>query len=143
MKKIQVGDTFALVDDEDYDLLTAKGWTWHERDGYAVTKVKQNGRRRQYSMHRYVMQENNPYVIIDHKDRNRMNNQKANLIRSNQKENSNNRCTNVFIEAFGEKKTLAQWCDDDRCAVSYQILRYRIQTGVPPELAILANKGEL
>ena len=145
MKKYPVGDNddFALVDDEDYDLLKAKGWKWYERDGYCVTKVTIGGRRKQYSMHRYLMKETDPFIIIDHIDNDRMNNQRSNLRRYTPKENANNTVANVHIEAFGETKTVAMWVDDDRCSVNYDILQKRFKGGVPPELAILAEKGEI
>ena len=145
MKRFPVGDTYALVDDEDYDMLKALAFSWYEREGYAVTKVADAGRarRRQLSMHRVVTRENNPVVVIDHIDGNRLNNQKANLRRFTLKENANNRIDNRKIFAFGETKTVSEWVDDPRCSVDYEMLQKRFKAGVPPELAILALKGEI
>lgn len=145
MKRFPVGETYALVDDEDYDMLKALAFSWYEREGYAVTKIADAGgaRRRQLSMHRIVMEENNPNVVIDHIDGNRLNNQKANLRRFTLKENANNRIDNQRVYAFGETKTIAEWVEDSRCSVDYETLQKRFKSGVPPELAILALKGEI
>jgi len=145
MKKYPVdeGQQFALVDDADYDLLRAKRWKWYERDGYCVTKVTELGKRKQYSMHRYLMRETDPLVIIDHINNNRMDNQRSNLRRFTPKQNANNTVANVHIEAFGESKTIALWVDDERCSVNYDILQKRLKNQIPAELAILAEKGEI
>lgn len=45
------------------------------------------------------------------------------------KEQNNNTRQNVFIEAFGERKTLAAWASDQRCVVKYETLRYRVKSG--------------
>jgi hypothetical protein len=42
----------------------------------------------------------------------------------------------TLVEAFGEKKTVAQWVADPRCAVKEQALRNRLNEGMPPEQAI-------
>lgn len=142
MRKIPVGDTdFALVDDEDYDLLNA--FNWNYRDGYAETRAVIMGKRRHLAMHRMVINENNPWVLVDHADNNRLNNQKGNLRRFTPKENSNNTVANVRVEAWGEEKTIAEWCDDERCSVNYNVLQKRIKGGMPVELSILAEEGEI
>jgi hypothetical protein len=38
----------------------------------------------------------------------------------------NNKMTNRFVEAFGERKTLAEWSRDQRCQVNYDILSDRV-----------------
>lgn len=40
--------------------------------------------------------------------------------------NGNNRRNNVMLTAFGEIKTMSQWSDDPRCAVSYATLKERV-----------------
>ena len=89
-------------------------------------------------MHRYIMNEKDPEVIIDHKNRDRLDNRRTNLRRYNLIQNANNRTDNVFIEAFGEKKTISQWSRDSRCRVSYDRLRRRLENGIPAWAAILA-----
>lgn len=54
-----------------------------------------------------------------------------------QKEQCNNRRSNRFITAFGETKTLAQWCEDERCSTNcHDTIAYRIRKGWSPEDAI-------
>lgn len=47
-----------------------------------------------------------------------------------------NKRSNLWIEAFGEKKLLIDWSKDPRCAVGYVTLHRRISKGVPAEIAI-------
>ena len=50
--------------------------------------------------------------------------------------NANNKRTTVVIEAFGEKKAIAEWLQDERCKVKAKLLQERIRTGWHGELAI-------
>lgn len=53
------------------------------------------------------------------------------------RENQNNKRTNVCVRAFGETKTIAEWSRDDRCKVSQAALRQRLRRmGWDPEEAI-------
>lgn len=124
---------YAKVDNEDYRELVRH--SWYYKDGYAITKIN----RRETRMHRYIMNEKDPEVIIDHKNRDRLDNRRTNLRRYNLIQNANNRTDNVFIEAFGEKKTISQWSRDSRCRVSYDRLRRRLENGIPAWAAILAG----
>ena len=80
MKQIPIkGGYFALVDDEDFEVLSR--FSWHlGTDGYAVANV---------SMHRLV---HNPPKgkWVDHKDGHRLNNTRGNLRLCTSKENSKN-----------------------------------------------------
>lgn len=52
-------------------------------------------------------------------------------------QNHRNTRVNRIIEAFGEKKCLAEWIDDPRCVVNYMTLFNRVHThGWPAEEAI-------
>lgn len=92
MKKIalrgELGrDKFVLVDDEDYEILTT--FRWHFRDGYAETCVSFGKLKKAYLMHRVI------YLYfgkdeIDHRDRNRLNNQKYNLRQATHSQNQHN-----------------------------------------------------
>ena len=48
----------------------------------------------------------------------------------------NNTRANHWIEAFGERHTIAQWAKDERCKVQRRRLSRRIANGWSPELAI-------
>src|ERR1700722_16643995 len=52
------------------------------------------------------------------------------------KDQANNTRKNVFVVAFGEKKSIARWSIDKRCKVDYGTLRYRIKAGWTVEIAI-------
>jgi hypothetical protein len=74
----------ALVDDDDYERLIA--FTWHiSTDGYAYRHQRDtrvDGKRKRYSlsMHRYLMGlEYGDERAVDHKNGNKLDNQKTNL----------------------------------------------------------------
>lgn len=123
---------YAVVDEQDFPLVST--FNWHYRDGYAITK--KNGR--DLRMHRLIADVHDPSVLVDHKDRNRLNNTRDNLRSFTPKENANNRSDNRRIQAFGEWLTIAEWADDPRCEVSYDVLYGRIRKGIVPTWAILA-----
>ena len=52
------------------------------------------------------------------------------------KENFNNRRTTRFLTAFGERKTMQQWTEDERCAVDYATIWARVGRGWSHERAI-------
>ena len=122
---------FAKVSLEDFPLIN--GYTWHlNKAGYAITKVK----GRHVAMHRLVIGTKNPYVFVDHIDRDRINNTRDNLRELTPKENANNMKSNVKIAAFGEEKNIGQWVEDNRCEVSYASFYNRLKKGIDPELAM-------
>jgi AP2 domain-containing protein len=69
----------ALVDDEDFEHLSQWQWSLNWK-GYAVRSYRRDGKRFQVRMHRVVLGLTawNP-TQVDHRDRNKLNNQKANL----------------------------------------------------------------
>lgn len=123
---------YALVSPEDYAQVMKH--SWYYREGYALAKIES----KEIRMHRYIMDVHDPDLIVDHKDRNRLNNTRENLRIMDYLENANNRSDNVFIECFGESKTIAEWSRDERCVVNYNTLRARIRKGIEPWAAILA-----
>jgi len=124
----------AEVSPEDYPIISQ--YSWHlNKNGYAITKVK--GRHR--AMHRMVTGTLNPYVFVDHLDKNRLNNIRDNLREMTPKENANNMKSNVKIEAFGEEKNIGQWVEDSRCEVSYAAFYNRLKKGIDPESAMKKN----
>jgi hypothetical protein len=58
-----------------------------------------------------------------------------NIIQANLRSNNHN------ITAFGETKTMADWIRDERCLSSYGALKYRIKSGINPEIAITTPTG--
>lgn len=80
----------ALVDDEDYELVSA--YNWHIYEGwtsgpYAVGRIKGGGRAAaKVSMHVLIMNQRG----IDHIDHNGLNNQRSNLRPTNHVENARN-----------------------------------------------------
>jgi hypothetical protein len=123
---------YALVSPADYPRVARH--SWYYKEGYAVAKIN----RREVRMHRFILGTMDPDVVVDHKDRNRLNNTRENLREFTLLQNANNRCDNVQFTCFGETKTIAEWSRDSRCLVSYQVLRSRILNGVPAWAAILA-----
>ena len=96
-------DYVCLYDAEDHDLISQ--YHWHLNSGYASTKI--NGKV--VSMHRLVKQlaEGSEFQI-DHKDHNRLNNQKSNLRICTRSENRRNSlkakgCTSVYKGSYFEK----------------------------------------
>lgn len=81
----------ALVDDADYDALKAFAWTAKpaKNTHYALHSWCRGGKRGNVLMHRMIMQPP-PGMIIDHKDRNGLNNTRANLRICTAKENGKN-----------------------------------------------------
>lgn len=84
MKIINLKSGFKiLLDDEDFDLV--KGFKWHaaiqSNNYYARTGIKnKDGKWERIEMHRMIMGcSKGDGKIVDHKDRNTLNNQKSNL----------------------------------------------------------------
>ena len=123
---------FAKVDPEDYNLVARH--SWYYREGYALAKIN----KKEVRMHRYILQITDPQMVVDHINRDRLDNRRENLRPYTLIENANNRSNNVYVEAFGEEKTIADWSRDERCSVSYDVLRRRIYDGIPAWAAILA-----
>lgn len=123
---------YAIVSPEDYPAVARH--SWYYREGYALAKINS----KEVRMHRYIMDVQDPDLIVDHKDRNRLNNTRENLRVIDYLQNANNRTDNVFIKCFGESKTIAEWSRDSRCVVGYDVLRSRINKGVEIWAAILA-----
>lgn len=101
-----------MVDDEDYDDL--KKYKWHEDfHGYAVRATFIRGVRGGVKMHRSVLVAQKGQ-IIDHADRNKMNNQKSNLRFCSFSQNNHNRdkikgARNRYVGVHLVTKRKDQW----------------------------------
>ena len=49
---------------------------------------------------------------------------------------NNNREITIYLEVFGEKKSMSDWAKDERCLVEYQTLARRINNNWEPERAL-------
>ena len=84
----------ALVDDEDYERVSAFKWCAHVKPGknfhlvYALRSLRMNGKKVFIFMHRFVLNHNGP---VDHRDNNGINNQKYNLRSASVGQNATNR----------------------------------------------------
>ncbi len=87
---------YALVDDEDYEYL--RRWKWNlNKDNYAYRVEQYTGSYGQplfTMMHREIMRQNSKNIrglVVDHKDGDRLNNQKSNLRICNAIQNCQNK----------------------------------------------------
>lgn len=101
--KIPVGDTFAIVDEEDFDKVS--GYKWYLTRGYACARID----GRMTSMHRFLL-DPHPLPEVDHKDGDRLNNRRGNLRACDRKQNSRNRTSSRGRSKFkGVRKDRGQW----------------------------------
>lgn len=90
MKEIKITGRYstAMIDDEDYDRVSKFTWYLSKNNYVYCTKWKLN-----LYLHRFIV--NAPKgSVVDHIDRNQLNNQKSNLRICTQVENGNNRGRN-------------------------------------------------
>lgn len=78
MKRVPVGDTYALVDDQDYDAVMAFV-PWHIGLGYAVHGYWEDGKSKAVRMHRLVLGLSTDDPHVDHINHNRLDNRRSNL----------------------------------------------------------------
>jgi hypothetical protein len=94
MKKIPLTQNeFALIDDEDFELVSKYKWRVYKRKNwtsYAITNKKLNGKKTTIKMHQLIMK----FPRTDHKNGNGLDNQRSNLRPASLAENSQNRGLN-------------------------------------------------
>lgn len=97
---------FALIDDEDYSKVVAHKWFLkkHGTVSYAISKTR-------VRMHRLILGLTNPKIIIDHRDRNGLNNQRRNLRICTQGENVRNTSSRIGSTS----RYLGVYFDRGRC----------------------------
>lgn len=131
---------FALVDDDDYELVSRYSWYPAKRRSshtfYAQNVSRVDGRRVTLLMHRLIVD----YPMVDHENRNGLDNQRHNLREANGSQNAGNRpkqrgvCTSRFkgaswnktagkwqarIMIDGKVKSLGYYSDDLEAATAY------------------------
>lgn len=132
MKEIQVESGIAIVDDEDYDKVSQYNWLLHEK-GYAVA----NHKGKKLRMHRVIMGATDPDDLVDHRDRDKLNNRKLNLRMTDRSGNACNRHPNhardnafkgvypnagkfeARIKIHGKPKYLGRFKTAEEAAVAY------------------------
>ena len=67
---------YALIDDEDYDLIAAHKW-WYNTNGYAYTTKRVDGKNKNTMMHHFIMPREG--LTIDHISGNTLDNRRSNL----------------------------------------------------------------
>lgn len=120
MKEIPLTNSplMAIIDDEDFDLVSKYKWYLHKHghcEGYKVrsksnSKIGASGRTK---MHRLVM--GFPAKkMVDHKDHKKLNNQKYNLRKSTNTQNQRNRLKQKFYgkRPVSSKFKGVSWCPD-------------------------------
>lgn len=80
-------NALTVIDDDDYDRVMALGLKWTTAgEGYAISTGRINGE--QVRLHRFIMRF--PLEMVDHKNRNKLDNRKENLRVCNKSQNAVN-----------------------------------------------------
>lgn len=84
---------FAIIDDEDFDLISQFKWQYQRCKNceYAIASKNIDGKRLRYKMHRVIMDVDNSKAYVDHINGNGLDNRKENLRVCNHNENCYNR----------------------------------------------------
>lgn len=77
---------YAIVDDEDYERVTAYKWCYHPK-GYAVTTTRTNGQQKTMYLHRFIT---GITRTVDHRNLNKLDCRKENLRAANPAQNMAN-----------------------------------------------------
>ena len=88
--KIGNGDQYAIIDADDSAAVSA--YRWEYRNGYAMRRARKNGTRQTVSMHRLIAGAESGQ-LIDHINRNPLDNRKANLRIATPSQNNANQDT--------------------------------------------------
>lgn len=95
---ISTNGTEIFVDDYDFETLNNYSWRIHEyANGNRYAETGKSG----IKMHRMILDVNDSSIIIDHKDRNGLNNQRNNLRLADKSTNAMNKLANGEVEYKG------------------------------------------
>jgi len=143
MKKIELTkNKVALVDDEDYEFLNR--WKWYAAKGGQTYYARRNtqysdGKQHTLFMHRLLMMPA-PEQEVDHKDRDGLNNQKANLRVCTHRENTARSMRKNKTSYRGVEKHGNKW----RASInSYKKRIYLGSYHTPEEAATAFNKAAI
>lgn len=103
----------ALVDDEDFEELNQ--YAWHAfrgqkaKDYYAMRTIWVNGKSKHEFMHRHILKLTDSQIKCDHKDGNRLNNQRENLRTATSSQNEANKkkklaCSSTYKGVCWDKR---------------------------------------
>jgi hypothetical protein len=88
---------YTFVDDEDFDNLNAHTWhVFNKRYVGRCTSRAGGVKRKVIFMHRELTRVTNPKIMVDHEDRNTLNNQRRNLRPATNTQNQGNRVASAF-----------------------------------------------
>ena len=108
MKEITLtnSDFIALVDDEDFDRVSEYKWRLNRDHNFPdYFNVKGTVERKEVFLHRFILQLQKTRLVVDHFDRNTLNNQKYNLRLVTQRDNlANSRRRNTDLEFIYVRK---------------------------------------
>lgn len=92
LKSPKYGEKIVLIDADDYERVSKYHWTLSFVRGnwYAVHSFYEKGSQRQIKMHRFIMNETDPNIKIDHRNHLGLDNRKENLRRATTAENTQN-----------------------------------------------------
>lgn len=82
---------FVFIDDEDHERVTKNKWYW---DGHYVIRYLRPSEGSSIRLHRFIMNAQKGQVV-DHMDRNSLNNQKSNLRFCSHQENLRNKAQHI------------------------------------------------
>lgn len=104
----------AIVDPDDFDMLNANRWSLARSTGYVVRSTTVEGVDRTFAMHRVVLGlgRTGRGVQVDHDNRDKLDNRKANLIVTTAGGNARNRatpCASAIPGVTWDERT-GRWC---------------------------------
>lgn len=82
-------ENYFIIDKEDYEKVKEFNWT-QDNYGYWYRTIKENGKKYNLKLHRFIMNETNSKIEIDHINHKKNDNRKSNLRKCTHKENTRN-----------------------------------------------------